>query len=141
MPKHISEKAIKVAYTLSRRSLVVQKAYDSVFVVVDRFSKMDHFITCFKTSDATHIANLFFQGTSQTSWFANQHCFRERLKVLRELLEKLDYSSAYYPQTDGQTEVVNRSLGNLLRSLLGDHPKQWDQLLQQEEYAYNDSPN
>jgi hypothetical protein len=37
--------------------------------------------------------------------------------------------------------VVNRSLGNLLRSLVTEHHNQWDQILPQEEFAYNDSPN
>ena len=54
---------------------------------------------------------------------------------------KLSFSSAYHPQIDGQTEVVNRSLGNLLRSLLGEHPKQWHQVLAQAKFSYNDSPN
>jgi hypothetical protein len=55
--------------------------------------------------------------------------------------DKLSFSSTYHPQTDGQTEVVNQSLGNLLRSLVTEHHSQWDQILPQAEFSYNDSPN
>lgn len=50
-------------------------------------------------------------------------------------------SSAYHPQTDGQTEVTNRSLGNLLRCLVGDSIRTWDSKLPQAEFAHNHSLN
>lgn len=50
-------------------------------------------------------------------------------------------SSAYHPQTDGQTEVVNRSLGNMLRCLVGDNLRSWDSLLCQAEFAHNHAHN
>ncbi|GJX59258.1 RNA-directed DNA polymerase [Tanacetum coccineum] len=54
---------------------------------------------------------------------------------------QLQFSSFHHPQTDGQTEVVNQSLGNLLHSLIGDNAKQWDLILPQAEFAYNRSVN
>ena len=58
-----------------------------------------------------------------------------------KLNTKLKYYTAYHPQTDGQTEVVNRTIGNLLRCLIQDYQSSWDELLPIIEFAYNCSPN
>ncbi|PKI41943.1 hypothetical protein CRG98_037693 [Punica granatum] len=54
---------------------------------------------------------------------------------------QLNFSTAYHPQTNGQTEVVKRSLGNMLRGLVGEHVKSWDQKLSQAEFAHNHAVN
>ena len=50
---------------------------------------------------------------------------------------KLKFSTVFYSQTDDQTEVVNRNLGNLLRILVGEHIGSWDLKLSIFEFAYN----
>jgi hypothetical protein len=59
----------------------------------------------------------------------------------KKLGTNLSFISSYHPQTDGKTEVVNIILGNLLRSLIIDHHNQWDHILPQAKFSYNDSPN
>nr|GEU71743.1 putative reverse transcriptase domain-containing protein [Tanacetum cinerariifolium] len=54
---------------------------------------------------------------------------------------QLNFSGAYHPQTNGKTKVVNMSLGNLLRCLVADHVKAWDQKLCQAEFAHNHAVN
>ena len=126
-----------------------QRGHDSICVVVDRFSKMAHFIACKKTTDATNIANLFFSEIVKLHSFPLSIVSERDTKfvghfwrtIRKKLGTNLIFSSACHPQTDGQTEVVNKSLGNLMRSLVVEHPKQWDHILPKAEYAYNDSPN
>jgi len=54
---------------------------------------------------------------------------------------KLQFSSAYHPQTNGQTEVVNKSLETLLCCLVGKNLRAWDIVLSSAKFVYNNSVN
>ena len=124
------------------------RGHDCILVIVDRFSKMAHFIPCNKTNDASHVAKLFFRevklhGLPSTIVFDRDVKFVSYFwKTLWKLFgTTLQFSSVFHPQTDGQTEVVNHSLGNMLRCLVGVKQGVWDLILSTTEFSYNNFVN
>jgi hypothetical protein len=122
-----------------------KRGSDSVFVVVDHFSKMTHFVLCHKTDDAVHIANLFFKEIvhlhGMPSTIVSDHDVKFLSHFLHTLWNKLGtkllFSTNCHPQTDGQTEVVNRTLSIMLRAILKQNLKMWEECLSHVEFAYN----
>ncbi|RDX93872.1 hypothetical protein CR513_23808, partial [Mucuna pruriens] len=114
---------------------------DCIFVVMDRFSKMAHFIACSKTNDATHVADLFFKEVVCLHGLPRTISVRFLGYFWRTLWNKLEtkllFSSVAHPQIDGQIEVVNRILATLIRAIIQKNLKNWEKCLPYVEFAYN----
>jgi len=104
-----------------------QGGRDSIMVVVDRFTKMAHFVACHKADDdASHIADLYFKEIIRLHGVPKTIVSDRDTKLLsyfwRSLWHllgtKLLYNTTFFPQTYGKTEVTNRTLSTLLRTLV-----------------------
>jgi hypothetical protein len=127
--------------------LPTSQGYNCILVVVDRFTKYSHFIPLKHPFTASYVAKEFMDKVVKL------HCIpvsivSDRDKVFtsnfwRELFHILDtelqMSSAYHPQTDGQTERTNQCLEMYLRCAIHDQPKKWSQWLPLAELWFNTS--
>lgn len=122
---------------------------DSIFVVVNRFSKMAYFIPCKKSFDASQIAYFFFREIVRLHSVLRSITLNRDFKIFshfqKVLWHKFDttfnFSNSHHPKTDSQIEMVNHMLGNTLHNLVGDKPIQWNLTLPQVEFAYNNMTN
>jgi hypothetical protein len=116
-----------------------------ILTVVDRFSKYAHFIPLAHPYSAESVAQAFF---SEVVWLHGmpQSMVSDRDPVFtstfwRELMRlmgtKLHMSSAFHPQSDGQSEAANRVIIMYLRCIMGDRPRQWLRWLPWAEFIFN----
>src|SRR5688572_30473635 len=121
--------------------------HDSIWVIVDRLMKVAHFLPVHTTNKAQKYAELYIDrivclhGLPRTiiSDRGAQFVARFWEQLQESLGTKLIRSSAYHPQTDGQTERVNQILEDMLRACAIDCGKNWDKHLSLAEFAYNNS--
>nr|GEY81332.1 reverse transcriptase [Tanacetum cinerariifolium] len=123
-PLSIPERIWKEISTDFIEKLPTSHEKSVILVVVDRLSKYAHFISLTHPFTASQVAQVFLNQVY-------------KLHVLPESIVKLKLSTTYHPQTDGQTEVVNRILGCYLRCMCGEKPKEWVKWLSLTEFWYN----
>ncbi|KAL4325224.1 hypothetical protein GQ457_11G000740 [Hibiscus cannabinus] len=118
---------------------------EAILVVVDRLTKYGHFFSLPRHYDSKFIARVLLQGVIKLHGIPRSMVSdRDRIflsEIWTELARlqgtQLCMSTSYHPQSDGQTEALNRCLEMYLRCLTGDEPNKWENWLAWAEYWYN----
>ncbi|GMI84444.1 hypothetical protein HRI_002113700 [Hibiscus trionum] len=123
------------------------RKYDAIWVIVDRFTKSAHFIPIRINYSLETLANLYIQeiirlhGIPISIVSDRDPRFTSRFwKTLQRAMgTKLNLSTAFHPQSDGQSERVIQILEDMLRACIIDFGKNWEKSLPLVEFAYNNS--
>jgi hypothetical protein len=119
--------------------------YNSILVVVDKFSKYSHFIKLKHPFSALQIAKVYMEQVYKLHGMP-MAIVSDRDKIFTSLLWKelfkllgteLSMSIAYHPQSDGQTKRVNQCIEAYLRCFIHSCPSKWSQWLHLAEFWYN----
>ncbi|KAG7674175.1 hypothetical protein KSW81_006007 [Nannochloris sp. 'desiccata'] len=121
--------------------------FDCIVTVVDKLSKMGHFIATTTTVDAPSLAKLMMSNIFRLHGFPkaliSDRDARFTSEYWKQFIDALGIAShmstAFHPETDGQTERMNRTIEEMLRSYVNDKHDNWDELLPYLELAYNNS--
>jgi hypothetical protein len=121
--------------------------YDSIWVIVDRLTKVAHFIpvktiyTGVKLAELCNSRIVCLHGVPKKIVSDRGTLFTSRFwqKLHESMDTKLNFSSTYHPQTDGQTERTNQILEDMLRACVLKNSGSWDKSLPYAEFAYNNS--
>ncbi|GJR26592.1 putative reverse transcriptase domain-containing protein [Tanacetum coccineum] len=121
--------------------------YDSIWVIVDRLTKSAHFLPMKKTDSIEKLAQLYLKEivckhVIPTSIISDRDSlFTSRFwKSLQKAMgTQLDMSTAYHPETDGQSERTIQTLEDMLQACVIDFGSSWDRHLPFVEFSYNNS--
>ena len=136
-----------VSMDLITKLPVTKKDNDAICVFVDKLSKMVHLVPCKTKCDAKEFAQMFMANVHKHHGMPKKivsdrdgrftGCFFA--ECMRIMGVNQAFSTAFHPQTDGQTERVNRILEDMLRHYVGPYQDDWDELLDLAEFAINNA--
>ncbi|GJT14380.1 putative reverse transcriptase domain-containing protein [Tanacetum coccineum] len=121
--------------------------HDTIWVIVDRLTKFAHFLPMREDYKMDRLARLYLNeiisrhGVSISIIFDCDSRFTSRFcKSMQEILRtRLDMSTAYHPQTDGQSERIIQTLEDMLKACVLDFGGSWDVHFPLVEFSYSNS--
>ena len=145
MPNSIPEKPWTYILADFITKLPLAQGYNSILVVVDRLTKMVHFIPTTEKTLAEGLARLFRDNVWKLHGLPESIILDRGPQFVAGLMRELNgmlgivskLSTVFHPQTDGQTERVNQELEQYLRMFIDHRQEQWPEWLGTAEFAYN----